>query len=352
MDGRRGAAAAPRGGGGGAVRPLPVEERRRVDRRQGRLKLVAAPEPLPPVTEESPFLRPNRRVRHRRARRGWPARAVVALQVAGGGLIAAWALWGGYSRVMASDRLKVNRVEVRGSRFLSEGEVRGLLGPAVGENILGLDLEALKSRLRASPWVAEAAVVRSLPDTLRVEIHERTPLALAEMDRLYLMDAEGALIDIYGPRTSGFDLPIVRGLQGVPAEERRERAERAGALLRELGELGTQISEVSFDRTGDVRVVLRGPGEALVMGASPYRRKLVDFLGLRKDLAARCPAAHTFDLRFRERIYVAQCEAVAMPAEPAPEATTVPEPASPPPALESAPPPPAPERTGRPTAGA
>jgi cell division protein FtsQ len=337
------------------VRPLPVEERRRTERRQGRLKLVAAPEPVLPEIEEPAFLRPNRRVRHRRAR-GWPARAVLALQIGGGLLIAAWAAWGGYARVMASERLKVNRVEVRGSRFLSEGEVRGLLGPAVGENILALDLEALKSRLRASPWVAEAAVVRSLPDTLRVEIRERTPLALAELDRLYLMDAEGALIDIYGPRTSGFDLPIVRGLLGVDGEERRARAERAGTLLRELADLGSEISEVSVDRGGEVGVVLRGAGEALLMGAPPYRRKLVEFLALRKELAARCPAARTFDLRYRERIFVGQCEAAAEPvAEPAPPVVEPPA-VTPPPASESAPPPPAnteppTEPTPRPTAG-
>ena len=49
-----------------------------------------------------------------------------------------------YAKVMASDRLRVGRLEVRGSHFLSEGEVRELLGPAVGENILGLDIDALE----------------------------------------------------------------------------------------------------------------------------------------------------------------------------------------------------------------
>jgi cell division protein FtsQ len=340
------------------MRPLPgaIEDRRHTERRQGRLKLVVAPEPLAPENDEPPFLRPERRVRHRRARRGWPARAVLALQIGGGVLISAWALWGGYARVMASDRLKVNRVEVRGSRFLSEGEVRGLLGPAVGENILALDLEALKSRLRASPWVAEAAVVRSLPDTLRVEIRERTPLALAEMDRLYLMDAEGALIDIYGPRTSGFDLPIVRGLMGVEPAERRARAERAGTLLRELADLGSEISEVVVDRAGEVSVVLRGAGETLSMGAPPYRPKLVGFLALRKELAARCPAARTFDLRYRERIYVERCEAAAEPAPAPAEAVVLPSPVAPAPAREAGPPAPAstepvPEPSSRPTAG-
>src|SRR5439155_1247684 len=95
---------------------------------------------------------------------------------------------------MASERLRVGNVEVRGSHFLSEGEVRELLGPAVGENILGLDIQALKARLRSSPWVAEATVARTLPDTLRVEIRERAPLALAELDRIVAKGRERAIV--------------------------------------------------------------------------------------------------------------------------------------------------------------
>jgi hypothetical protein len=146
--------------------------------------------------------------------------------------------------------------------------------------------------------------VRTLPDTLRVDIRERQPLALAELDRLYLMDGAGTLIDLYGPRTSGFDLPIVRGLVAASAEERRTRAERAGELLRDLGELGAEISEVEVERSGDLKVVLRGQGELLRMGPPPYRERLLTFLGLREDLARRCPDAEWFDLRFRDRIVV------------------------------------------------
>src|SRR5262249_24697123 len=162
---------------------------------------------------------------------GWTSRAVLAVQLGGAVLIAVSGLWAGYSKVMASERLRVAKVEVRGGHFLSEGEVRELLGPAVGENILNLDIEALKGRLRASPWAAAPTVAGPLPDILGGETDERVPRARAEMDRLYLMDADGALIDIYGPRTAGFDLPIVRGLAKIDAEARRDRAARAGALL-------------------------------------------------------------------------------------------------------------------------
>lgn len=273
---------------------------------------------LDPI-DDAPFLRPARRTRVRQRRRGWTSRTVLALQLGAALLVAVCALWTGYSKVMASERLRVGKVEVRGGHFLSEGEVRELLGPAVGENILNLDIDALKTRLRASPWVADATVSRTLPDTLRVEIHERVPLALAEMDRLYLMDGDGALIDIYGPRTAGFDLPIVRGLAKLDAEARRDRAARAGALLRDVGELAGEISEVQVEDSGDLRVVLRGAGEVVRMGAPPYRNRFVTFLSLRQELRERCPRAEYFDLRFRDRIYAKEpADAVAARTAPAP----------------------------------
>ena len=122
--------------------------------------------------------------------------------------------------------------------------------------------------------MADATVTRTLPDTLRVEIHERVPLALAEVDRLYLMDADGGLIDIYGPRTAGFDLPIVRGLQGVDEEARRERARaRRRAAAPTSPSWRGEVSEVYVEDSGDLRVVLRGAGEVLRLGAPPYRTR-------------------------------------------------------------------------------
>jgi cell division protein FtsQ len=241
---------------------------------------------------------------------------LLGAQVAAVALLAVAGAWTAWQRVFASDRLRVGRLEVRGSHFLSEGEVRELVGPAVGESILALDIEALKARLRASPWVADATVTRALPDTVRVEIHERVPLALAELDRLYLMDEDGGLIDIYGPRTGAFDLPIVRGLLGVEEESRRDRARRAGTLLADLAELGSEISEVYVEPSGDLRVVLRGPGEVLLFGDPPYRQRLVTFLSLRRDLAEKVPGAEQFDLRFRGRIFAKQPAVPPRPSEP------------------------------------
>jgi cell division septal protein FtsQ len=276
--------------------------------------------PIDVGVDDAPFLRPKQRMKARRLRRGPLARAVIVLRLAAVVLVTLGAALFAYVKTMGSERLKVGKLVVRGSGFLSEGEVRELLGPAMGENILTLDIEALKARLRSSPWVADATVGRNLPDTLKVDIIERVPLALAEVERLYLMDKQGGLIDLYGPRTAAFDLPIVRGLMGVDEEARRERAQRAGALLDDLRDLAAEISEVFVLASGDLRVVLRGSGEVLLLGDGPQRPRLLTFLSLRKDLVERCPDALYFDLRFRGRIYAKKPP--TPPPAPAPQPAT------------------------------
>lgn len=259
--------------------------------------------PLQSMSSDGPFFRPARLSRAKREKRSGLRRAFIAIQI---GAAVCAAVVGAYlltERFAIPNRFRIATIEVKGNKFLSEGEVREMLGPALGGNLIGADLEGLRANLAASPWVGGAIVRRKLPDTLTVDVTERFPIALAETDQLYVMDSSGELIDLLGPRTAGFDLPIIRGLGGVSVEVRRDRARRASALLEDLGELSAEVSEISVDRAGDLMVVLRGDGSVLKLAEPPYRKRVLSFLALRQKLHERCPDAEYFDLRFKDRIY-------------------------------------------------
>jgi cell division septal protein FtsQ len=260
-------------------------------------------EPLASVSTDGPFFRPARLSKGRREKRSALKRAFLALQISAG---LGAAIIGTYlvtERFAIPNRFRIASIEVKGNHFLSEGEVREMLGPAMGSNLLGANLDNLRANLAASPWVGGAVLRRKLPDTLLVDVTERFPIALAEADQLYVMDASGELIDLLGPRTAGFDLPIIRGLGGVSAEVRKDRARRANILLEDLGELAGEISEISVDRSGDLLVVLKGDGSVLKLAEPPYQKRVMGFLALRQKLRERCPDAEYFDLRFKDRIY-------------------------------------------------
>ena len=271
--------------------------------------------------DEPPFLRPEQP--HAGARRVAPGRrrraSCAAARRASRSLFVAAASGPATRKVMASERLRVGRVEVRGSHFLSEGEVRELLGPAVGENILGLDIEALKARLRASPWVADATVA---PHPARHPAG-RDPRARAPGPGR----GRPPLPDGRGRRRSSTSTGRARrpstcrscaACTGLDGEARRDRAQRAGALLDDLGDLAAEVSEVYVEASGDLRVVLRGRRRGAARRARPLTADAPDVPGPpRRSSRRRLPGRpSTSTCASEDRIYAQTAEALARPAAP------------------------------------
>lgn len=94
--------------------------------------------------------------------------------------------------VASSAGFEVQRVEVRGVKRMNELKVY--------ERVLGekdramplLDIAALRQKLLGLAWVKDARVSRQLPDTVVIDIVERTPHAVLKLpNRMMLIDASG-----------------------------------------------------------------------------------------------------------------------------------------------------------------
>ena len=168
-----------------------------------------------------------RTARHKPAvrRAGWLAGASVLVVF---GLLAVRPV-GGFERLgldvakgAARFGLKIERVTVRGRVHTDTAEILASLGIERGDPILGLDPHEARARLQALDWVAEAEVLRLLPDAVHVEITERHPFALWQRGkRLTVVDRTGRPItDRAVPQA--IDLPLVVG-EGA--------AEHAAALV-------------------------------------------------------------------------------------------------------------------------
>ncbi len=118
--------------------------------------------------------------------------------------------------LMAEPALPVRTIAVRGAVRTDLGELRRLLAPFYGKDILEVDIGQAERLLHSLPWVADAEVRRLLPDRLEVEIEERTPTALWRgPDGLHLLDEGGRPIPVADP-TAFAHLPRLAGA-GAPA---------------------------------------------------------------------------------------------------------------------------------------
>ena len=146
------------------------------------------------VEEESPFLRGQKRISVRRGslpkktatRLTWTVLGLVVLALCG---IAATALYqyGEHSwrfRIDSSDN-----IEISGLGNVTRSQVMEVMGEDIGRNIFFVPLGQRQKQLEQIPWVESASVMRFVPNRLRIDIHERTPVAFARIgSRISLID--------------------------------------------------------------------------------------------------------------------------------------------------------------------
>src|SRR5256884_412755 len=265
--------------------------------------------------KESPFLRAQKRVSARRgplpkktaARLLW---AIVAIVVAALGSIAAAALYhyGEHSwrfRLQSSDD-----IEMAGLSNVTRAQVMEVMGGDIGRNVFYIPLDQRQKQLEQIPWVESASVMRFAPDRIKIEIHERTPVAFARIgSKISLIDAGGVLMELSAKKKYSF--PVIIGMNsGEPLSTRAARMKIYNDVVRELDSGGThysrELSEVDLTDPEDVKILTNDPdGEVLVhLGSSNYLDRFKIYVAHLREWRQQFTKLESVDLRYDQQIIV------------------------------------------------
>ena len=161
--------------------------------------------------------------------------------------------------------LKPDQVEVNGNHIVARDAVLQPFYKDRGRSVLRIPLDGRRSEIEQISWVETASVQRILPNRIRVDVSERTPIAFVRNgSELALIDGDGVILD----RPQGQDLhfPIVTGLSdSMPRAEREKRMQTYQEFIRDadLVRSGSSdfVSEIDLASPRDLRVVMAGlPG--------------------------------------------------------------------------------------------
>ena len=148
-----------------------------------------------------------------------------------------------YARAEAVDAVAragfvVKRVEVVGANRIDSLRIYDIALNQQDRSMAAIDLAQVRRELLAYGWVADARVSRRLPDTLVIDLVERSPVAVWQHRGQYsLIDAQGDLLPDVDPATVP-GLPVIvgtnargqmRGLQELLAVAPALRPHLAGA---------------------------------------------------------------------------------------------------------------------------
>lgn len=251
--------------------------------------MATEPEAYQPdaLAEEEPkYLRRQRPMDIRQRRFGQRSWQLYKRVLAGGvaAVAGGWLLYETFHFLLHSPWVILARpeqIELTGKHYVSRRAVLEKFYPDRGRSVLRVPLAERRAALEEIPWVEQASVQRVLPNRIRVELVERTPVAfLRQGPELGLVDAYGVILE--RPAEGQFHFPVVAGItEQMPREQRERRMKLFVQFLREieLVRLGAaeRVSEVDLSDSKDLRATLAGIPETGAANAADAGAVLVHF---------------------------------------------------------------------------
>lgn len=267
--------------------------------------------------EESPFLRGQKRVPVRRGPLPRKAAsrlkiAFVALLVLGlVGLASAWT----YRYGVHSWRFRLDsrdNLEVTGAANVPQTQVLELFAGDIGHNVFSIPLEERKRQLEEIPWVESATVMRLLPNRVKVEIRERTPVAFVQIgSKISLIDSNGVIVELPAGKSRKYSFPVIAGMgDAEPLSTRAARMKIYNTLVRELDSEGGNdsagLSEVDLSDADDVKVTVADPeGAVLVhLGSGNFLTRYKVYLAHVQEWRQQFQKLESVDLRYDRQVIV------------------------------------------------
>jgi cell division protein FtsQ len=179
--------------------------------------------------------------------------------------------------------LKPDQVDLSGNHIVGRDAVLQQFARDRGHSVLSIPLDVRRSALEELSWVESASVQRILPNRIRVEITERTPIAfLRNGTELALIDAHGVILD--RPRGEDFQFPIVTGLSdNMAREERGRRMQTYQEFVKDIDLVragsSDRVSEIDLSNARDLRAVMTGVASPNDSQAVSIQFGLNDFAG-------------------------------------------------------------------------
>jgi cell division protein FtsQ len=197
-------------------------------------------------------------------------------------------------------------------------------GADIGRNVFFVPLDERKKQLEQIPWVQEATVMRLLPNRIAVTIHERTPVAFAQIgSRISLIDANGVVMGLPADRKTKYSFPVIRGITDTePLSSRAAAMKIYNRLVSELGgndddssasgsaNGGTnyvkQLSEVDLSDPENVKVTANDPGGTMVvhLGKEEFLPRYKLYVSHIAEWRQQFQNVQSVDLRYEGQVIV------------------------------------------------
>jgi hypothetical protein len=216
-----------------------------------------------------------------------------------------------YVHLLGDPYFRVREVEVEGGRKITKETLLSLTAVEGMPNLFSVNLKEVVSQLESHPWIDQVRVRKVFPNKILIQIEEKKPMAIIQLEELYYIDFKG---EIFSPvrNRDEYNYPYLTGLtrQGLEKdpEESKGLIMKALELLRMIDQEKVppleEISEIHMERIFGIQFFTKAGGVEVKMGWENFGEKLRRLFLIWSDLRKRGFSAVSIDCSDLKRIVV------------------------------------------------
>lgn len=216
-----------------------------------------------------------------------------------------------YVHLLGDSYFRVREVKVEGGRKIPKETLLSLTVMEGMPNLFSVRLKEVVKRLESHPWIEQVRVRKVFPDKILIQIDERKPMAIVQLNELFYVDTQGEIFSPVGDRDE-YNYPYLTGLTRRVLEKDPEEAKRlitkALEFLRIVGQerflpLG-EISEIHMEEAFGIHCFTKAEGVEIRMGWEDFGEKLRRLSLIWSDLRKRGFSAASIDCSDLKRMVV------------------------------------------------
>lgn len=176
--------------------------------------------------------------------------------------------WSSYTKLS-----QLKEIRISGSSIISDKEYSSKLDPLKGVELEQINLREVSILLESHPYVKAARVSRQYPSTLYVEIVERQPIAMLNIDPILMLDRDGIILPDQG-KADDYIIPFLSGFN--PAKELYPAGQQTISVkVQETMKLITRIVDTYPSLYGNISEVTLNANDEYVIILADYPTKVI-----------------------------------------------------------------------------
>ncbi len=199
---------------------------------------------------------------------------------------------GAYKPIVSSSLFDLKHVIVQGNMLIPASQAEALVRQVMGSHVYGGRLDDVRQAFKQQPLIKDVVVARLLPDTLRLVLIERKPIAVVRLSRgLVCIDEDGKVVGDFSlmgaqPTLMGWDERTL----AVSRAANLTRLRLYEDLKRALSQMKRNywdelVNEVDVGNVDDVVINLKqSPITQIHLGDRDFARRFRSILNILDDV--------------------------------------------------------------------